>query len=178
MNELEWYVRRIQNMTDEALVREWESEEGYHLRKVEHEMALRFMNRSKEQRLRSGERSMLIGKFLKMPEQFAEAYQNRDWSRAKYIYDSAIAVGQFIEASQEIRDKVFGNKQDERNIIEGMFREEMLDKVMHECVIKNRLGFECVVYRRPGEIGFYGAQFLSGTRIMLAEQNPAYNAGQ
>lgn len=116
----------------------------------------------------------LLKKFLQMPQQFAEAYWKKDWSRAKYIYDSAITIGLFIEVPQEIRDQVFGSRQDERNIIEGMFREDMVDKVMHECVIKNKLGFECVVYRRPGEIGFYGAQFLPDTRIMPAQRNPAY----
>lgn len=118
----------------------------------------------------------LMDKFLQMPEQFREAYHQKEWFRAKYIYDSAIVIGLFLEVPESIREQVFGSRQHEE-IIDGMFPEWMLEQVMRECVIKNRLGFECVVYRIPGEVGFYGARKEPGSSCMPAEANPAYYAG-
>ena len=118
-----------------------------------------------------------MDKFLQMPEQFKEAFRRKEWARAKYIYDSAIVIGLFLEVPESIREQVFGSRQHEE-IIDGLFPEWMLEQVMRECVIKNRLGFECVVYRIPGETGFYGARRDPGTAYMPAEANPAYHAGQ
>ena len=117
-----------------------------------------------------------MDKFLQMPAQFEEAFRRKEWARAKYIYDSAIVIGLFLEVPESIREQVFGSRQHEE-ITEGMFQEWMLEQVMRECVIKNRMGFECVVYRIPGEIGFYGARREPGTGYMPAEANPAYHAG-
>ena len=119
----------------------------------------------------------LMDKFLQMPEQFKEAFRQREWARAKYLYDSAIVIGLFLEVPESVRERVFGSRQHEE-VIDGMFPEWMLEQVMRECVIKNRLGFECVVYRIPGEIGFYGARRHPGTVYMPAEANPAYHAGE
>ena len=118
----------------------------------------------------------LVDKFLQMPAQFREAYHRKEWFRAKYIYDSAIVIGLFLEVPETIREQVFGSRQHEE-IIDGLFPEWMLEQVMRECVIKNRLGFECVVYRIPGEVGFYGAGKDPGSRYMPARANPAYPAG-
>ena len=114
---------------------------------------------------------------MQMPAQFREAFRQKDWFRAKYIYDSAIAIGLFLEAPERIREKVFGSRQHEEPI-EGMFPEWMLEQVMRECVIKDRLGFECVVYRIPGEAGFYGARQAPGTGFLPAERNPAWRRGE
>ena len=118
-----------------------------------------------------------MDKFLRMPEQFKEAFRRREWAEAKYIYDSAIVVGLFLEVPEPVRERVFGSRQHEE-VIDGMFPEWMVAQVMRECVIKNRLGFECVVYRIPGEAGFYGAMRGPGTAWMPAEANPAYHAGK
>ncbi len=118
----------------------------------------------------------LMVKFLQMPEQFQEAFHRKEWARAKYIYDSAIVIGLFLEVPENILEQVFGSRQHEE-AVDGMFPEWMLEQVMRECVIKNRLGFECVVYRIPGEIGFYGAREEPGSSCMPAEANPAYHAG-
>lgn len=172
------YMERIQSMTDLELKREWEiqvvADDGeLWIRKVEHEMALRFLQRSRSQKEES---SYFVDKLLRMPEQFDEAFYRKDWFRAKYLYDSAIIAGQFLEVPEHIRNRIFGNRQDEDNPVEGLFSEDMLWKVMKECVMKNRLGYECMVYRVPGEIGFYGAKPLPGTRYLPAEENPASRA--
>ena len=117
----------------------------------------------------------LVDKFLQMPEQFKEAYRKKEWFQAKHLYDSAIVIGLFLEVPESIREQVFGSRQHEE-IIDGMFPEWMVEQVMRECVIKNRLGHECVVYRIPGEVGFYGARLEPGTFFLPKEANPAYRA--
>lgn len=119
----------------------------------------------------------LMDKFLQMPEQFKEAFRQKEWAKAKYLYDSAIVIGLFLEVPEPVREQVFGSRQHEQ-VIDGMFPEWMVEQVMKECVIKNRLGFECVVYRIPGEIGFYGARRDPGSACMPAEANPAYHVGK
>lgn len=182
MEELERYRERIRSMSDEALKKEWDGPEaeyypeGACLRQVEHEMALRFLGRSQRQLSAEEKRSHYLSKYLELQEKFWEAYSKRDWPRAKMVYEDAIRIGIFLELPEAEKVKVLGSRQDPDNIIEGMIPDAAVHKVMHECVIKNRLGHECIVYRVPGEIGFYGARPLPGTRRMEAEENPAYYA--
>ena len=164
--------RLYADMPDAELRQEWEgTDDAGRIRGLEHEMAMRYMHKA------DGRHGYLTEKFLQMPDQFAEAYSRKDWCRAKYIYDSAIVIGLFLELPEPLREQVFGSRQHEE-VIEGMFPEWMLEQVMKECVIKNRLGFECVVYRIPGEVGFYGARREPGTSYMPAEGKPAYHAGR
>ena len=166
-------MERLHGMPDGELERRWEAaDDRGEIRALEHEMAMRFMHRAS----RDGRHGYLLDKFLRMPARFQEAFRQRDWFRAKYIYDSAIVIGLFLEVPERIREQVFGSRQHEEPI-EGMFPEWMLEQVMRECVIRDRLGFECVVYRVPGEIGFYGARRVPGTGVMQAEENPACHAG-
>lgn len=165
----------LHDMTDEALRNAWLeacTQEGE--RRLESEMALRWMQYL---RRRQDEQSQdyFTAKFLRMPEEFKEAYLKKDWFLAKNIYDRAIYVGLFMEIPEQIRIQVFGSRQDEKNPVEGLFNEYMVNKVMKECLINNRLGHECMVYRIPGEAGFYGAKAWPGTRYMPAEENPAYH---
>ena len=160
-------------MTDGGLRQEWEgADDAGRIRELEHEMAMRFMHRASG----DGRHGYLVEKFLQMPAQFQEAFRQKDWFRAKYIYDSAIVIGLFLEVPEPVRERAFGSRQHEEPI-EGMFPEWMLEQVMKECVIRNRLGFECVVYRIPGEVGFYGARRDPGTGYMPAWENPARHAG-
>lgn len=85
-------------------------------------------------------------------------------------------LGKFLEVPERIREQVFGSRQHEE-VVEGMFPEWMVEQVMHECVIKDRLGHECVVYRIPGEVGFYGARNRPGTYFKSAETGSAHHTG-
>lgn len=83
----------------------------------------------------------------------------------------------FLEAPQEVREKLFGRYNEERDEKEqGAFDDRSIEKVMRECLIKNNLGFECMVYRIPGEAGYFGARPAEDGYYMPAEQNPAYFA--
>ncbi len=165
--------RLYADMQDGELMLAWGGcQDREQIRQMEHEMAMRYMHRAKG----DGRHGYLTEKFLELPGQFVEACGRKEWARAKYIYDSAIVIGLFLELPEPLRERVFGSRQHDE-AIEGMFPEWMLEQVMKECVIKNRLGFECVVYRIPGEIGFYGARREPGTGYMPAEANPARHAG-
>ena len=118
-----------------------------------------------------------MDKLLKMGDAFTAAVIRKDWFQAKYLYDKASAVTVFLEAPQEIREKLFGRYNEERDEKEqGAFDDRSVAKVMKECLIKNNLGFECMVYRIPGEAGYYGARPAEDGYYMPAEQNPAYLA--
>lgn len=85
----------------------------------------------------------LMTKLYRMPEQFHEQYQNKEWAAAKYTYDTAVRVALFMELPEEERDRLFGSRQGyPEHVIEGMFPEQMVDKVYLECVVKRNLGFE------------------------------------
>lgn len=118
-----------------------------------------------------------MDKLLKMGDAFTKAVIRKDWFQAKYLYDKASTVAVFLEAPQEIREKLFGRYNEERDEKEqGAFDDRSVAKVMKECLIKNNLGFECMVYRIPGEAGYYGARPATDGYYMPAEQNPAYLA--
>lgn len=163
------YVERLQTLSDDDLKREWKEETGERWQQIEHEMARRFQNPMLKD-------SYLLDKFMKLPEQFMTAYQNKDWFMAKYIYDQAIVVGLFMEIPVEVRNEVFGiTREDEEESIEGLIPRNLVSKVYLECAVKDNLGHECIVYRVPGEMGFYGAKHWPGiNRRMSAEENPSY----
>ena len=118
-----------------------------------------------------------MDKLLKMGDEFTKAVIRKDWFQAKYLYDKASAVTVFLEAPQEIREQLFGRYNEERDEKEqGAFDDRSIAKVMRECLIKNNLGFECMVYRIPGEAGYFGARPAEDGYYMPAEQNPAYFA--
>lgn len=118
-----------------------------------------------------------MDKLLKMGDAFTAAVIQKNWFKAKYLYDKASAVTVFLEAPQEIREKLFGRYNEERDEKEqGAFDDRSVAKVMKECLIKNNLGFECMVYRIPGEAGYFGARPADDGYYMPAEQNPAYLA--
>lgn len=180
MTALESYRERLKGMEDEALRKEWESpqpgepmEPDYRMA-VEHEMAVRF-RRMGHRETESKDGAFFLKKYMELPDKFWEAYCRKEWAYAKMLYDDAIRIGLFLELPEEVREQVMGSRQDPERPVEGMFPEWAVDRVMHECLIKNRLGHECVVYRVPGEIGFYRARHLPGTRRMAAEENPAYH---
>lgn len=119
-----------------------------------------------------------IKKLIGLAEDFDRAYADKQWSRAKLIYDRICTVITFLDLPEEVWRQFFGHYNEEQDAAEddGLISSAKRDKVMKECLIKNHMGFECMVYRVPGEIGYYGAKPGAGARAMRAEQNPAYYA--
>ena len=92
-----------------------------------------------------------IAKLLILPKQFQEAAYQKKWGTAKYIYDTAIRVAEFLDVPEDIRKQLFGDRQDENNIIEGMFNEELVDRAYTESVVKLYKAYENESYRRYGQ---------------------------
>lgn len=174
----EEYEAKLQIMPDTVLRREWDEESALlkrdgddkaarcRKRQIEHEMAMRYMKTP----IRN---EYYLGKFLDLPKQFMDAYNAADWFRAKYIYEQALIVGMFLEIPVPLRKEFFGISDEDEDEIKGMIPRDLVSQVYLECAVKNNLGRECIVYRIPGEIGFYGAKPAPGTRYMKAEENPA-----
>ena len=88
---------------------------------------------------------------MRLPEQFKEAFYQKKYGTAKYIYDTAIRVAECMNIPKEVRMQLFGDKQDERHIIEGMFPEALADNAYEYCTIKLYQGYEHESFRRFGE---------------------------
>lgn len=87
----------------------------------------------------------LMAKLYRMPEQFREKYYAKEYSSAKYLYDTAVRVALFMELPAEDKIRLFGNGgYDDRlsNPVDGLFPEHMVDKVYLECVVKRNEGLE------------------------------------
>ncbi len=149
-------------MKNVELRKEW-GKRGKNKAQIEHEMAMRFMD-SQAVPLR------YMNKWLDLPDQFMEAYHSGKWYRAKYIYDMAIVVGAFLDVPDLLYRQAFGISDPDEPEIQGMFPRDVVSRVYEECVVRDNLGHECVVYRVPGEIGFYGARQRPGTRIMSPDK--------
>ena len=91
-----------------------------------------------------------IAKLLMLPKQFQEAVYQKKWGTAKYIYDTAIRVAEFLDVPEDIRKQLFGDRHNEDNIIEGMFNEELVDKAYTESVVKLYKAYENESYNQYG----------------------------
>lgn len=89
----------------------------------------------------------LMAKLYRMPEQFRDQYKRKDYSAAKYNYDTAVRIALFMELPEEKRIELFGSREDPENPIVGLYPEYMVDKVYLECVVKRNEGLENV--RKP-----------------------------
>ena len=175
------YRERLGSLGDRQLKEEWgavvEAEEWGRLAAVKHEMALRFMGQSKSQEGQRDARAYFWDKLLESAGGFGRLVAAREWAKAKYLYDQACMLAVFLEAPAELRQGLFGTTTDDGTYINGLFDRAGINKVMRECIVKNRLGFECMVYRAPGEIGYHGAKAAPGIRPergMEKEGNPAW----
>lgn len=162
------YTERLKALSDDGLKREWSEESGERRRQIEHEMVTRFRKPAPMQ-------LNYLNKLLDMPKQFLDAYYKKEWFRAKYIYDTAIIVAMFLEIPDPLRYQMFGISAEDEDEIQGDFPRDIVSKVFEKCVVENRLGHDCMVYRIPGEIGFYGAKYEPGiTRRMPAEEKRVF----
>ncbi|MCM1213285.1 MAG: hypothetical protein NC331_11465 [Lachnospiraceae bacterium] len=97
--------------------------------------------------------------------------------RAKYLYDQACMLAVFLEAPEGLRQRLFGTATDDGAYVDGLFDKRSVNRVMDKCIVWNRLGYDCMVYRIPGEVGHHGAHAMPGAvpcRRMEREGNPAW----
>jgi len=100
------------------------------------------------------EEQRYIDKLLRLPEQFSELYYQKKYAGAKYVYDTAIRVAEFLDISEQLRHQLFGYRTDEDGEIRdvpGMFNAWEVDKCYRECTINLYKSYEHESYRRFGE---------------------------
>jgi len=174
--DMEGYREKLKHMPDGRLREEWEEpagglyfERGIMRQAAEHEMAMRWKERP---HMEAG--SYYMDKLMGMPAQFRDAYHGKRWAEAKRIYDDICRLVVFLEVPFRVRQEIFGYEDDDETVIQGLMPKGDVARVMRKCIMENRLGFECMVYRIPGEAGYHGAEAWEGTRPMGARENPAH----
>lgn len=182
----EAYRERLRRLDDGQLKTEWDwlDGEGYdhasfpwQLADLKHEMALRFLGRARIQEDRRDAKAYFWDKLSREAGEFGRLAARGEHFRAKYLYDRACMLAVFLEMPVELRQRLFGTTTEEGVYVDGLFDRESVNRVMDACVVRNRLGHECMVFRIPGEVGYHGAREAPGIRPcrrMEKEENPAY----
>ena len=101
-----------------------------------------------------------LDKLMDLPEQFNRLYSAGKYAQAKYIYDKAVQIAVFLEVPAPIREKLFGqtDNQDEEYSAkeEALFNWDMLDVCDKYCCIKQHRTYQDIACRKMGEpIRFY-----------------------
>lgn len=69
----------------------------------------------------------VIERLLELPEHFNRCMKNKEYAKAKDIYDKAVYLCIFFSVPEEMKIKLFGNRpyaEDWEEIKDGLFREE------------------------------------------------------
>lgn len=97
-----------------------------------------------------------ISKLLALPAQFDRYYAQKKWASAKYVYDTALRVAEFIEIPDKVRQQLFGYvPEDTEDVLKGMFDRDLVRKCYLECAVKSYKGFENEIYRAFGQAPQY-----------------------
>lgn len=92
-----------------------------------------------------------IDKLLKYPEKFREAACKGQWAKAKYLYDTAIRVAEFLDVTPDIRRQLFEDREVDDEEIPAMFPKELVSKAYEQCCVNLYQGYEHESYRRYGQ---------------------------
>lgn len=65
---------------------------------------------------------------------FKSCVSNKNWFKAKYIYESARDIAVFMELDRETMIELFGDRPDRETIVKGAFEERLVQKVFLECM--------------------------------------------
>ena len=69
-------------------------------------------------------------------EHFKAAMRNKNYGGAKRIYEDARAVAVMCEIDEKTKAELFGSRQNEEHPIEGLFREELVQKVYEMTAVR------------------------------------------
>lgn len=68
-------------------------------------------------------------------DKFKTHFRNKEYHRAKRLYDSAVTVSVFLEMEEEFNKELFGERGERGAVIkQGQFREEDVIKTYEECI--------------------------------------------
>lgn len=180
------YRERLRHMDDGQLKKEWDwiDGEGYdyaafprQLADLKHEMALRFLGKAEIQKGQRDVREYFWDKLFQEAEEFGRFVETGEYARAFHVYDRACMLTAFLELPVELRQRLFGTTTDGGEYINGLFARKDVNRVVRECVVKNHMDYNCMVYRVPGEVGYHGVKSVPGIRpdrYMKRKENPAW----
>lgn len=80
-------------------------------------------------------------KIFRRADEFKEHARQKEWSRAKYAYDSASTMAVFMELPESDLAVLFGNrayKEDDDPMERGLFDEELVHRAYWECILANQ----------------------------------------
>lgn len=75
-------------------------------------------------------------KIFDLPYAFNVRFKNKEYGKAKYLYDMAVQITVFVDLPEADRITLFGNrayKEDSEELQDGMFRQESVQKAYAEC---------------------------------------------
>lgn len=103
---------------------------------------------------------MLTGKeiernIFELAEKFQWHMRRKEYTEAKYCYDRARTVALFIQLDQGKCLELFGSRQEDPPV-EGLFREEDVEKARYECSIRRKKEENAV---RADGVKRYGKNF-------------------
>ena len=90
-----------------------------------------------------------LKRLYQFPQKFKDYMKKKEYLQAKFCYYEAIVISQFLEVGEEIETELFGDRQPEEPI-EGMFREELVEKAFLECIKRNQ-AFETMSHEEVNE---------------------------
>lgn len=98
----------------------------------------------------------MIDRYLDYCRTFNDKFERKDYVAAKYVYDTALRLTVFLHIPSDITRQVFGTMDDDwKQDIPGIINRRDVDKVFKEVCVKNNLGQEMMIFRVPGEIGYF-----------------------
>ena len=95
-----------------------------------------------------------IDKLYAYAAQFKSLFRERKYPEAKYLYDTALRVSAFLEVPQEVKEKLFGYREEnalEEDESEELFPADWVKRCYETCCIDLYQGYEHESYRRYGE---------------------------
>lgn len=67
---------------------------------------------------------------------FNAAIRKKNYAGAKRIYEDARAVAVLCEMDEKTKEELFGSRQNEEHPVEGLFREELVQKVYEMTAVR------------------------------------------
>lgn len=95
-----------------------------------------------------------VDKLKETAEDFMEAVEDKDYMRAKALYNKALNVATFMQIPKEAMEELFGQSAgiaDDEEAPDGLFQRAAVSKVDLECCIKRNQAYEDQACRERGK---------------------------
>ena len=96
-----------------------------------------------------------VDKLKETAEDFMAAVEDKNYMRAKALYNKALTVATFMKIPKEAMEELFGKSAggiaDDEEAPDGLFRRAAVSRVDLECCIKRNQAYEDQACRRKGK---------------------------